>query len=157
VSHLCALPLLLQDSEDDDSEDERIDQDFVAKMIKRNGLSAGDAQGPKSSKVQELPSEDDEEDSEDDDEDDDEVSDVVCCLCGALQCVVVSVFLVLGTWERAAGDNDSGGYDVTIFTNRFFRVTTTLCAVPCEPKLAAWFLICSLFLRMTTRRRRHPP
>jgi hypothetical protein len=49
-------------------------------MIKRNGLSAGDAQGPKSSKVQELPSEDDEEDSEDDDEDDDEVSDVVCCV-----------------------------------------------------------------------------
>jgi hypothetical protein len=99
VSHLCALPLLLQDSEDDDSEDERIDQDFVAKMIKRNGLSAGDAQGPKSSKVQELPSEDDEEDSEDDDEDDDEVSGDVRYgwSFAILQCVVVSVFLVLGT------------------------------------------------------------
>jgi hypothetical protein len=122
VSHLCALPLLLQDSEDDDSEDERIDQDFVAKMIKRNGLSAGDAQGPKSSKVQELPSEDEEEDSEDDDEDDDEVSDVVCCVRSF---VVRGCGCVPRAWEpnsvlRVVAD--SGGYDVTTFSVQIFIV-----------------------------------
>jgi hypothetical protein len=97
-------------------------------MIKRNGLSAGDAQGPKSSKVQELPSEDDEEDSEDDDEDDDEVSGD-CVMSGALQSVVVGVFPVLGNpsvlrvkrQRRIRCDN--------ILLQIFF-VTTTRCAVP---------------------------
>jgi enoyl-CoA hydratase/carnithine racemase len=43
-----------EDSEDDDSEDEAVDNEFIAKMIKRNGLAA-----PKSARVEELDAEED--------------------------------------------------------------------------------------------------